>query len=226
MSYLRAIAHINNNPRLLLLEKHIGEAKHSYKVFYVPKEARENGPKSQQKMNALLRHLGAPSSVGQSILAKDQAHVSKGGVVRLFGASQGKAALEFEEYGAGAWRSKNLGRRDLAFFSSTTSGKSATVFLDPRALIQKHGHDLFVLGKRLQGVLGLFEAQEKPIAQYLASNRSVSRVIVVPADGKTLTPVELDFFNNLNRRFTPFGIEVVEGSPGIGLEREGPDLSR
>jgi len=59
MSFVQAIAEINGNKRLLLLEQHLGEIKRSFTSFYIPKEKQLAKMEAMTRIGHLLSFHGA-----------------------------------------------------------------------------------------------------------------------------------------------------------------------
>lgn len=85
---------------------------------------------------------------------------------------------------------------------------------------------MFNLGRKLDGLLGLTEPSAPLVDQFIARNKSVTKLSVIGATPGKLTPVELDLFENLKKRYKPLNIEVEhhtsERAPSLA---RGPELS-
>jgi len=224
VSYFEAIAHINNNPRLRLLEQHFGKEKQIYSSFYVPKAQSAGLPEALSKLGKLLKAMGSNPSTAQTLLRHDQAQVLKSGTIRLFPQEERTGALEFTEQKDGSWARKRQGNIEKPFVVARGNGPRAVVFTDPLTLMAKQGHETFAARNRQDGILGLMEPNHQVVDRFIAQNPHVKELQIVPA-GKKLSKVELDFFENLKSRYRGFGVEVEEVSFTKALTREGPELS-
>jgi hypothetical protein len=153
MTFLQAVAHLNNNPRLLLLEEHLGTAKRSYQSFYFPKEKQLEGKSAATLMASLMLESGVPAEVGARLLNQGRAQVSKDRIIRLFPKDDDSHALEFEQNAAFIWKKRkdselvdlfgNLKKRYAALgisIESHTDGKDLTQRLEKEG--RDHGLSL------------------------------------------------------------------------------------
>ena len=208
MTLLQSVAHINGNDRLLLLEQHMGEVKHSYRSFYVPRPKRADWDTASAKFAQFLTSFGAEPSHARNLQQSGQVQVDKRGSVWLFPKEDTGAAIEFVESAAKMWTRKNHGRARKPFHAETGTSSKMLVFSDPQALLRTKGLDLFSGKPRKVGVLGLFELDERLVHQYVSENKHVSTIHFVPAQPGQASQVELDFFENLRRKYKPLGIGV------------------
>lgn len=83
VGFLHAVSILNNNPKLMLLERHLGEAKKSFQSFYIPKG--DPTPRNEAIAH-LSRWLGHPPGhrVYSELFKRQRVHVEKNGVIRLF----------------------------------------------------------------------------------------------------------------------------------------------
>lgn len=95
ISFLAAIAEINGNKRLLLLQNEMGEVKRTYTSFYIPKGERDGSPKAIQHLGKLLERHGVKKDYTNELLKSGQAQVSASGLVRLFGKDDEHGTLEY-----------------------------------------------------------------------------------------------------------------------------------
>lgn len=225
-SFLQAIAHINNNPRLLLLEESFGAQKRKFTSFYFPKEETMEWKGSRDHFSKFLTYNNCNPKVGETLLKKQQVQVGRSGVLRFFGKDDPTGALELTENQDGSWKREKKGTFHSPFFSSRGTGKAAIVFTDPVALLQHHGKDLFGPGQKDKGILALLEPNEKSVDEYVAKNKHVKELIFALPKGGKPTKEEIDFFGNLKKRYLNLGIQVREANAPHDLRREGPTLSR
>ena len=225
MNYLQAISHINKNPRLLLLEEYFGERKRPFTPFYIPKQDRLDRNKATELLGKCFRSFGGSEKSGRALLEGNQAHVSKSGLIRIFGKDDETGALEFTETKSGQWNMKRQGKPRRPLYAGQPQGNSVHIFLDPKAFISKHGDHVFSQGKDLRGVLALLGPEKEPVDRYLNEHRHVSKVILAIGQ-KVLSKDELDFFGILKSRYQHLDIGVShEHSHTLERGREGPDLS-
>lgn len=224
-SFLQAISHINNNPRLLLLENTFGEQKRKFTSFYFPKEEAMDWKRSVEHFSRFLTALSCSSKVGETLLKKQQVQVGKNGVIRFFGKDEQSGALEFTPNSDGTWTKNKKGTIQSPFFARRGTGRTAIVFTDPLALLQHHGNNLFSIGPREKGVLALLEPSKESVDKYVATNKQVKELIFALPRGRKPTTEELDLFSNLKKRYLEMGIHVRNAN-ATELHREGPTMSR
>jgi len=221
MTHLQAIAHINGNPRLLILEQHIGEIKRTYTSFHIPKERRLRDTDAKVSIAKLLTSFGADANQAATLFRSGQAHVDQGGKIRIFGKEDDAGAFEFVEGGDGTWRKQKIGHFQKPFFELSNNSKEMVLYLDPFAFLKHQGKHALWGAKHNNDVLCLMEPNDRVLDQHLAKSRHVSEIklFLGPKGGKGT--VELDFFNNLKSRAANFGIEVTQyHSHEKGRERE------
>ena len=226
VSFLKAIAHINNNPRLLLLEQSFGEQKRKFTSFYFPKAEAMDWKGSVENFGRFLSSHQCPPKVGETLLKKQQVQVGRSGVLRFFGKDDPTGALELTQNQDGSWKRERKGTFHSPFFSSRGTGKTAIVFTDPVALLQHHGKDLFGLGQKDKGILALLAPRAESVDEYVAKNKHVKELIFALPKGGKPSKEEIDFFGNLKTRYLNLGIHVREATVPHDLHREGPTLSR
>jgi hypothetical protein len=224
-TYLGAIAKINNNPRLLLLEQHFGEEKRVYTSFYIPKSQRADPPNAATKLGRLLQSFGAKPEMAKTLLDKERAQVSKSGAIRIFAVGDDSGAWEYVPNQNGTWAKKKLGNARSPFVSKPGFGNKVMIFTDPSHALKERGSRLFADQKDHEGILVLWEPDHKHVDQFVASHRNVTELIFVPGNQKSPSKAELDFFNNLKKRYANLDIEVRVFELGRELTRGGPDLS-
>jgi len=125
-----AVAEINKNPRLLVLEKYIGEYKAGIKSFYFPKPKSALPDVAKKTMQSLLKSRGIEVSHTEAMLKSKQLHVGEDKSV-WFISEKGDAAIEFREENGGKWKSKRHGNPAGVFLEVSTKSKHAVVLQDP-----------------------------------------------------------------------------------------------
>lgn len=210
-SFLQAVAHINNNPRLLLLEENLGEAKRSYTSFYIPKHERLDWDKCAESAKHLMKWLGADPRAAHTLHSNGQLQAKSGsGRFRLFGMGDSSGAWEFVPEAFGAWSKRSVGKTQGPFFASEGRGNESIVFLDPFTFLSRVGPLLPKLFREptKRDVLVLMEPDEKAIHRHVAGNKDIKRLFFAVSDPKSLSKTELDLFNNLRTTYQKFGITL------------------
>jgi hypothetical protein len=221
INHLQAIAHINGNPRLLILEQHLGEIKRNYTSFHIPKERQLKDLDAKVNIAKMLTSFGADANHAATLFRAGQAHVDQGGKIRIFGKDDDAGAFEFVEGGDGSWKKQKVGTFQKPFFELNNHNKKLVLYLDPFAFLKHQGKHALWSAKHSDDVLCLMEPDNRVLDQHLAKSRHVSEIQLFLGHSNGVGTVELDFFNNLKSRATKFGIEVKQYSGREkGRERE------
>lgn len=224
MTHLQAIAHINGNPRLLILEQHIGEIKRTYTSFHIPKERRLRDTDAKVSIAKLLNSFGADAKQAATLFRTGQAHVDQGGKIRIFGKEDDAGAFEFVEGGDGAWKKQKIGQFQKPFFELNNNSKKMVLYLDPFAFLKHQGKHALWGAKHNNDVLCLMEPNDRVLDQHLAKSRQISEIQLFLGSKSGKDTVELDFFNNLKSRAAKFGIEVTQYCGHEKSRERGADL--
>lgn len=224
MTFLQAVAEINGNSRLLILEKHLGEKKRSYTSFYVPKERQLKELDAKVQIAKLLTSFDADPHHASTLFKAGQAQVDKTGAVRLFGKDDDGGAFEFVERDDKTWQREKAGQFQKPFFSVTTGSKKATVYVDPFSFLGHQGKHALWTAKHHQDVICLMEPDVSVLEKHVAGNRNLTEVHVFSRSSGARGQPEIDFFNNLKTRLAPFGIEVRAASPQERGKERHPEL--
>jgi Relaxase/Mobilisation nuclease domain len=220
-----ALAHLTNNPRLLLLEPYIGNYKKQFQSFYVPKPRAATPPEARKAMRAFARSRGMAETEAETLLKSDRLHVGHDGSIWLFG-DKNESAQEFREEPDGKWRGKRQGKPSGAFFESIGRGKDLVVHRDPFEFILRHGNGaVSPLGGASHLVLFDAESSQR-LDELLAVNRHITEVHLAAHSARAEEQEEdKRLQRDLAAKFNPFDIRVHEFSPARARERaRGPDL--
>lgn len=225
ISFLAAIAEINGNKRLLLLQQEMGEVKRTYTSFYVPKADRDQSPAALHHLTDLFGRHGAKQDQANELLKSGQAHVMKGGVIRLFGKDDEFGTTEYVKDDQGTWKKEQRGQFTKPFFAMGGNGRHLNVYVDPFTFMRSRSKNLFPEKKENAGSLVLMEPNTDMVDQFLGGNRSVDTLRLVVADRHKPTQAELDFFGTLKARYQSHGvavefISIEKTMPGRGLSLE------
>ncbi|GJL79163.1 MAG: hypothetical protein NPINA01_21520 [Nitrospinaceae bacterium] len=230
LSYLQAISKINNNPRLLLLEKHFGKVQRNYQSFYIPKSEQMDRQKAVRFLSNFLSSKGVKPDFADDLLKKKMCQISKSGFIRLFSENDDSRALEFHQNSTGEWQQKRYGVSSGPFYSHRGRGNSLLVFRDPFSYMKSRKNDLFSEKSSDPSVLVLTEARTKTLDFFLNENPKISKIYFIGFEPKNLNKNERRWFELTNRKYKPFSIEMegisLEKSKSPGLERGfGLDIS-
>lgn len=226
ITFLEAIAEINGNKRLLLLQKEMGKVKRTYTSFYVPKPERDHTQDALYHLGELLDRHGVKKDHAGALLKSEQAQVSKGGMIRLFGKDDEFGTFEYARDGQGNWQAQKRGQFTQPFFAMGGNGRKANVYLDPFSFMRTRPKRLFPEAKGSDGTLALMQPDTDVVDRFLSGHRSVDTLRLVALDPAKPTKDELDFFGVLKNRYQQHGIAVEFTSAertlpgrGLGLDR-------
>jgi hypothetical protein len=226
VSYLRAIAKLNNNPRLLLLEQVTGEMVKGFKPFHIPKPKAKTPEHSSKVLRSLLQSHSLSERESKAFVLGKNVHV---GVEKSvwFVNEKGDAAMEFREEQSGGWKGKRHGNPSGVFHESTGKSKRLLVFSDPfefaRFHAQTKNHAL-----KDSSVLVLFSEQDshQKMNEFLAQHTHVTEVHLAQSAKADRRERDQKMFHEVKHRLDPFQIEVKPLQLGdLGKDRgRGPDI--
>ena len=210
VGFLQAVSILNNNPKLLLLEQHIGEVKKSFQSFYIPKG--ESAPRAEA-IAQLSRWLGHPPShrVHSELLKRQRVHVSREGVIRLFAGSAEDGVMEYVPQEGGGFQARRRGTPERPFLAShPKKAKELHVYLEPESFLRR-APDLYCNPESSDAALLVLLAPAlKPIHQAVSQQRDLERVLVIGSEGSSRSPDPdiLKFFDLLQDSLDPFHIDT------------------
>ncbi|MGE3680315.1 MAG: relaxase/mobilization nuclease domain-containing protein [Bdellovibrionales bacterium] len=224
-NYVRALAKINKNPRLLLFEQALGEYKRGYQSFYIPKTkpARNN---TMHALRKVLQSEGVPPKAEKALSQHKGVFAGENGSLWMTN-EKGDAALEFKEDASGRWKSKRFGNPAGVFHESLSKSKRLVVFPDPfsyaffKAQVLSHHHqDVSIL------VFFGEDGSERRLDEILALHTHITEVHLAQSARAERRKRDLQVLHEVKRRLDPFAIEVRPFEPsGLGKDRgRGPDI--
>ena len=210
VGFLHAVSILNDNPKLMLLEQHLGEVKKSYQSFYVPKG--EPAPRVDA-VAYLSRWLGHPPShrVHSELFKRQHMHVGRDGVIRLFSGNSEGGSMDYVPQEGGRYQAKRQGAADGAFFAShPKKAKALHLYLEPESFLRRSPNLYIDPETSNAALLVLLAPSLKPVHQAIARQRELERVTVIDGAGQSRThaPDILHFFDSLRESLDPFHIEV------------------
>ncbi len=235
VGFLHAVSILNDNPKLLLLEQHLGEAKKSYQSFYVPKG--EKAPRNEA-VAYLSRWLGHPPNhrIHGELFKRQHVHVGRDGVIRLFSGNNEDGSMDYVPQEGGRYQAKRQGAAEGAFFAShPKKAKAMHVYLEPESFLRRAPNLYIDPEASNAALLVLLTPSLKPVHQAVARSRELERVTIIDGarQSSTHAPDILQFFDSLRDSLDPFHIEVNltweppalafggrSMSREVGLERE------
>lgn len=223
-NYLRAVAKINNNPRLLMLEPVMGEYKRGFQSFYIPNPKSASPQTALQTMHKFLNARGMKGEAAPTLLKSGRVHVGKDLSVWLMG-EKNESALEFREDLKGNWKQKRHGKPTGAFFESVGRAKQMLVFRDPFefALLQAKG------AVPRHGGLNLFAMMDDHskgrLDELLALNPHITEIHLAQSGRSSGREHERRMNQEMKVKFNPFDIQVKEFLGDLGKAKDrGPDI--
>lgn len=226
VSFLRAVAKLNNNPRLLLLEQVTGEMKKSFKAFHIPKPKAAAPERSSRALRSLLQSRGVSERESSAFVLGKNAHAGADGSVWLMN-EKGDAALEFREERGGGWQEKRHGNPVSVFHEGLSKSKKLVVFANPFdfALFKSQTKDHSL--KNVSFLVFFSDTDsDRKLNEFLAFHTHVTEVHLAHSAKAERRERERQTFHEVKRRLDPFNIEVKPLHLGdLGKDRgRGPDI--
>lgn len=224
--FLGAIAKINNNPRLLLLEQVAGESKRGYQSFHIPRPERASAQAGSQMLHKFLKARGIHGDAAKTLLESKSVHVGKDMSIWLMG-DNGDSAIEFREEPNGKWKSKRHGNPSGVFLETHTKSKHAVVYRDPFefALFKAKGG---LPGHRDANVLVQLgdDGSDQRLDELLALHEHITHVHLAHSMARDGQEQHQQRAQSLTKRFNPFDIQIKELKlSDLGKDRShGPDI--
>ncbi|MBX3032918.1 MAG: relaxase/mobilization nuclease domain-containing protein [Bdellovibrionaceae bacterium] len=225
-NYVRALAKINKNPRLLLLETAMGEYKRGYQSFYIPKPKETEKAAAQASLTRLLKSKSLPPKAGDALLKTGRVHPGPNGSVWFEGEDK-QSAIEMRETPNGEWESKRHGKHSGVFLEVFNRSKKLLLFSSPfefalfRGQTPNHAH-------KDANILVLFgdDGSDRRLDEILALHTHITEVHMAQSAKSDRLERDQRLFHVVKRRFDPFNIEVRPLEPGgLGKDRgRGPDI--
>ncbi|MBX3041164.1 MAG: relaxase/mobilization nuclease domain-containing protein [Bdellovibrionaceae bacterium] len=224
-NYVRALAKINKNPRLLLFEQAMGEYKRGYQSFYIPK-TRPARDKTSHALRKVLQAEGVPAKAEKVLSQHKGVFAGENGNLWMMN-EKGDSALEFKEDAGGNWKAKRHGNPAGVFHESLNKSKRLIVFPDvfSYALFKAQG-----AGERHQDVSTLVFFGEgdssRRLDEILALHSHITEVHMAHSAKAERRERDAQALHEVKRRLDPFAIEVRAFEPsGLGKDRgRGPDI--
>ncbi len=224
VNYLRAVAKINNNPRLLLLEQAIGEQKRGFQSFYIPKPRAAPEQIRKGTLTKLLSSHGYDEKAVEAMFKNKNVHVGINGNVLMLNEKE-DSGIEFHEDSNGKWKSKRHGKTNGSFFELVSKSKELIVFRDPfefALFSAKNAHSSL----RDANIFVMFdEYSHGRLDEVLALNPHIQNVHI--AHSKIFNEQERNKTHEMNKKFNPFDIQIKELSISDTSKARGrgPDIS-
>lgn len=211
-SYLRAVAKLNGNPKLLLLEKALGDYKRTYQPFSVPKAKDAASPQqAKSALDKLMHSRGYTQKESDLIQKSNRVHVHKDGAVWLIG-EKNESALELRPEKNDEWSSKLHGKQSSSFAEVIKPGKQLALYRNPFDFLIGSAKPK-AAQKDLSHFVMLDAFSEKRLTEVLALNPHIQEVHVVESSNPKERAQEKDFAQKMKEQFNPFDILIKAISP-------------
>ena len=223
--YLNAVSILTQNPRLMLLEQHLGELKRPYQSFHVPRG--EEAPRSQA-LGDLVKLLSHPKEhpVYNELFKRQGVHVAKSHSIFLYPESNPTGYLEYALDQHGNYKTiKRHGDISAPLYQRRGQSDELQLFVDPKMFLRKHP-DIYLSKSKQGSVLALLEPS-LPLVHQAVSRQNIKRVRLVSDSYAAKDPKFLQFKNELTQSLDPFSIDVSmawEPSPELFKESRGREL--
>ncbi|MGE3757847.1 MAG: relaxase/mobilization nuclease domain-containing protein [Pseudobdellovibrionaceae bacterium] len=221
---LRAIAKINKNPRLLLLEPYWGQYSKGVQSFYFPKPKAASPAEARKIVSAFTRARGMADSATDTLLKSDRVHIGHDRSIWLLG-EKNESALEFREERDGKWNSKRHGKPTGAFLEHVASGRNAVVHRDPFAYLLSHHNSERAIHKDVSHFVFLDENSHRQFDEFLALHQHITDLHIAYSSRTQEHEQQREFAHSLTAKFDPFDIRVHGLSRDLGMSKsKGPEI--
>jgi hypothetical protein len=207
VSFLHALAALNQNPRLLLLEQHLGAARKRFQSFYVPREDAAPRPQALQHLSRLL-NLAPSHPVHATLFKKQRVHVSTRGVIAFLSDSDAGAAAEYEPDARGTYSLRRRGAVGRPFFESRGGGRELHLYVEPKTFLQFETDAFLNKGPGKSPILALFEPDLAQTHRTVAAAPTIQKVRLLVAPEIAHTPEVVRFHDELRASLNPFSIDI------------------
>jgi hypothetical protein len=229
MTLLQSVAHINDNPRLLLLEHYAGQVPLKFKSFHVPKPEKSAPEKISGTLQTFFRAANTPSGISSSFHANRIEHLGSQSAVWLFLKSKPSPESFAPPLPQSA---RNLQRQTAAQRPGGSSHKAARHEQAIGSGVLQHQSALFVGASvsTLHGTHSIDHEIIRAIDLFLIANPGAKKLnlcSLLPADHGG---GESQMFSFLKKRYDGFAIDVCDVSTEHSLDKaltiESPALGR
>lgn len=210
-NYLRAIAKINNNPRLLMLEPFMSETKTLKKSFVFPKISKAEPEAAKKVFKGFMLAHGYSQKNSGSLLKSERVFVSKNNNIWLMNEDKTKA-VEFYEEKNGKWSHRAHGTEAGAFEKKQGRSQKCIVSTDPFAALLDAVNGKSKSHPKDHKIVLFSEQGKKDIVELFALNPQIKELELVKSSNLLNHFFEANLFNDLKKAFEPFDIKIKEVS--------------
>jgi hypothetical protein len=207
--YLHAIAKINDNPNLLLMEPYLNMPKRAYQSFYFPKNDKASASVARSTLQQFLKSKGANISKTQSLLDSKNVMTTNSGGIWLFSIDE-KSAIEFYKNASGSWDQKRHGDQSLSFFEKNTKSNKLMYFENPVDFLLSSQNDGVANRNSPNIFVDMSVDSVKKLDEFLVLNPHIKEIQIASSLSKESNDSERSLFKQMKSKFDPFHIEVKE----------------
>ncbi len=206
-NYIQALATVNNNPRLLILQQALGSYQSNYQSFYIPK-ANPNKAQSKQTFSRYYKSTNLRGDPDKIITPNLNMFSPEDGNIWLLNEKR-DSALILSEQQDGKWKAQRKGNPHGFFFESLKNSKKLTVFPDPFSFAEaKAKYPTIASGKGSILVLFGSEHSKNRVSEILALHPNISEAHFVLSNDSKEHKDELLEINSFKAKVAQFKIDV------------------
>jgi len=208
VSFINAISQINNNPNLLLLERHYGKEKNDYKSFHIPITNRKDQKSSLESLHSLFKSHNFDQNKVNPFYESKQFQVKKDGTILMFSEDDKQGAYQFTKDSKDNWKKEQFGKFNSPFKSKSKNSSKLLVMTNPFQYIQSDKKMSSSLEKSDKSFLVMMDEDQDVLDKFIAGNKSVKAVqFLVPNSNKKSQSLDL-FINKAKKHLNKFGLTV------------------
>ena len=211
ISFLQSISKITGNKNLLLLEKHYGEVKRSYKSFYIPKQRQEEKTSSNLRVHNFLKSKGVNNKLADDLFKLNRVQTDKDGSIWLFSEKSDQAAIQYQfDHDKKDYKKVEHGKNTTPFFESYKTGNNLRLFSNPLSFLRQKGAQAF--DKNQTNELVLMGLEKKAMHIFLARHPSIKSIELIDSKESRDCPSHKSFYDSLKKDLHLFDIKIVRSN--------------
>lgn len=208
VSFINAISQINNNPNLLLLERHYGKTKNEYKSFHIPITNRKDKKSSIESLHSLFKSHNFDESKVTPFYEKKQFQVKKDGTILMFAEDDKHGGYQFTKDSKDNWNKEQVGTFNSPFKSKSKNSSKLLVMTNPFEYIHSDKKISSSVEKSGKSFLVLMDENQDVLDNFIAKNKFVNTIqFLLPANKKKSQGLDL-FINKAKKHLSKFGLAV------------------
>lgn len=218
VSFINAISQINNNPNLLLLERHYGKTKNDYKSFHIPITNRKDQKSSLKSLHSLLKSHNFDQNKVNPFYESKQFQVKKDGIIYMFPEDDKQGGYQFSRDSKDNWKQKQFGRFNSPFKSKSKNSSKLLVMTNPFQYIQADRKMSSLIENSDKSFLIMMNEDQDVLDKFIAKNKSIKTIqFLVPQDKNKSQNLDL-FINKAKKHLSKYDLNV-ETTTQDGVEK-------